>query len=326
MNDIVVLLNHPFGLVSLSERQGFLPEKENVHLFLLPECEDDTPQTENRKLTSLLIQQCFKNCPDRFVLEPDLDNLDGILNRVQDAKTVFMEASLLDGYKLESLQKYDNINFFVSYSDEYLLRNGKLGYPILNMMASNRLGFCKKIKSYLKEKRYLHSVSVAETAYEIARNNSLNEISVACYIAGLFHDISKDLEPSLQLEFGKNYSQDILEVEEFAYHQFASCWLCKEEFSLDHPDILNAISSHCTGKKEMDAMSMILYSADKVEPTREFPTSTLRKLCFEDYQKGFVAVLEDQIRYFRKHGIRFCGNRFTKDMYQTYLKDSIRED
>lgn len=326
MNDIAVLLNHPFGLASLFEKQGFLPLKEKIRVYLFPDSEDETDEEERKELTLLLLHEWFAVSEVESVLVPKSEDIGLILNQIEGFKTVYVETSLLGIDKLESLRNSDNVELFNSYSDEYMLRSGKLGYPILSLMALKRLGFCRKIKSYLKEKRYEHSVSVAETSYQIAINNSLNDISVACYIAGLFHDISKDLEPSLQLEYGSVYSTDILEVEEFAYHQFASCQLAREEFGIKDENILCAIASHCTGKKNMEPMSMILYSADKAEPGREFPTEEIRNLCMKDYQKGFVAVLEDQVRYFRKHGIRFCGNRFTEDMYQTYLKNFIKED
>lgn len=216
---------------------------------------------------------------------------------------------------------YRQIKLFKEQNPLQLMYEGKLSFPLLCYLADNSLYYCNKIHSYLKEKRYRHVISVAKTAYMIAENNSLDSIKLEAFISGLFHDISKDLESSFQLELGKKYSSDISYVEPFAYHQYASCLLAKEQFGLDEEKILEAISCHCTGKKDMSPLDMILYTADKVEPLRDFPTEELRNLAYKSYKDGFVAVLEDQMRFFVKNGISFKTNPFTKQMYQSYLED-----
>lgn len=214
-----------------------------------------------------------------------------------------------------------NIRFIFPPTDKNLIQKSCLTKEELLLLAENKKYFCSKIKSYLKQSRYDHSVSVAKTAYDICVENSFEDLAMDAFLAGLFHDISKDLEPSLQFEIGLKYFPNIASVEEFAYHQFASCYLAKTYFGLEKDNILQAISKHCTGCKHMGILDMILYTADKVEPTRRFPTEKLREEAFKSYSDGFVAVLQDQMNYFKKNNISFTGNPFSKEMYETYLFD-----
>ena len=204
--------------------------------------------------------------------------------------------------------------------DLELLKNNKYNSKVLDILSSNKLGFCSNIKSYIKESRYIHSVSVAKTAYKIAKKNKLDkELALKAYIAGLLHDVSKGFNDSYQYELGKLYSSDIDEIENFAYHQFASCYIANKYFNIEDKEILHAIASHCTGNDNMSPLDMIIYEADKVEPLREFKTEELRDICLLDYEKGFKAVLNDQMNYFLKNNIPFKGNKFSTSMYKKYL-------
>ena len=242
----------------------------------------------------------------------------GLVENFNNESECFAENIFLNKFKFVSKIKY-----FCLRPITFYLNNNSFKYETLKIFAKERIYFCKQIKSYLKEHRYNHSVSVADTAYEIAKRNGFDEsFCLKCYIAGLFHDVSKDLFTSLQYEYGKVYSPDKIDkIEDFAYHQIASCLLSKEIFEISDKEILNAISNHCTGNGYMDPMSMILYSADKVEPLREFKTDNLRQSCFNNFKVGFKEVLQDQVNYFIKNNIPYKGNIFTAEMYKTYLNN-----
>ncbi len=242
----------------------------------------------------------------------------GLIENFDSKSKCFIENIFLNKFNFAS-----NIKYFCLKTTTYYLNNNLFKYKTLKIFAKERIYFCKQIKSYLKEHRYNHSVSVADTAYEIAKQNGFDEsFCLKCYIAGLFHDVSKDLSTSLQYEYGKIYSPfKIDKIEDFAYHQLASCLLSKEEFGLSDDEILKAISNHCTGNGYMDSMSMILYSADKVEPLREFKTENLRQSCLNNFEVGFKEVLQDQVNYFIKNNIPYKGNIFTAEMYKIYLNN-----
>ena len=95
----------------------------------------------------------------------------------------------------------------------------------------------KAYKDYLKDnlskKRYTHSLNVAETALELAKEFDGDEDK--CYLGGLLHDISKELEIEKQLFYVNNSQLDVCDVEKNApplYHAIAGAEQIKELFQI----------------------------------------------------------------------------------------------
>lgn len=307
--NIILLLDNPFAFYALRsncEFKNIINEANKIEVYIKNDLIKSIDFETKIEILNSSISTEIKN---------KITFKEGFIKEINKDNVYYIENTFIN------LFKGSNINYFCINSINEFLNANVLNIGTLKILSSKRLSFCKSIKSYLKEHRYNHSVSVANTAYEIAKQNEFEEeFCVKCFIAGLFHDISKDLSNSLQYEYGKLYSpNNIDKIEDFAYHQFASCYLSIEIFNLNDKEILNAISNHCTGNAYMDPMSMILYSADKVEPLREFKTENLRKSCNLNFKVGFIEVLQDQVNYFINNNIPYKGNPFTKEMYKTYL-------
>ena len=63
----------------------------------------------------------------------------------------------------------------------------------------------------------------------------------------------------------------------------------------------------------------MIFSADKVEPTRRFPTEDNRNALLEDLDKGFIHLLRANVEYFLKNNITYKDTPFAKDRYSYYL-------
>lgn len=196
-----------------------------------------------------------------------------------------------------------------------------LPLSVWNYIARNKLYFCQELASLLSPKRYLHSISVAKTAFLIASSvkDSDEDLTQKAFLAGLLHDSGKDLPKEEQRKIVQEYFQEFHPVKDFALHQFVSAHLAKERFFISDPKILESIEFHCTGKKEMSTLDKIIYAADKVEPTREFDNQKVRLTCYKDIDKGFVKVLEEQKKYFQQKNIPYADSELTKEMYHSYL-------
>ncbi len=177
--------------------------------------------------------------------------------------------------------------------------------------------FLKEVASHEKPHRYAHSISVAKTAYEIAMRNGLDPQKA--FLAGLLHDSGKDYPLEEQRSVTSQYFASFEPVKDFALHQFVSCYLAKEKYGVKEEDILEAIQYHCTGKGEMTPLEKCIYAADKVEPTRQFPTRKGRLACYKNLDEGFKVVLEEQKKYFLEHGVAYKEEKLSKEMYHYYL-------
>ena len=165
--------------------------------------------------------------------------------------------------------------------------------------------------------RLNHSKSVAKLAYEIAVSNHLENPN-RYFVAGLFHDIGKDIPIEKQRELTKKYFPEYADMQEFAYHQFAGSILVQEMFEIKDEDIVNAIRYHSTGSDNMDLMAKIIYAADKIEPTRGFDSSHYISEMKKDADNGFRIVLQANKDYLEsKH--KSVENPLTYKCFNKYL-------
>ena len=195
-----------------------------------------------------------------------------------------------------------------------------ISLPVFRTIVENGLYFAKYIRSYLTKARYDHSCQVAYTAYKIALRNGIDPQQAL--LGGIYHDVGKDLEEKKQREVVKE--QFGLDVKEgYALHQYVSAYLARTVFNVADRPVLDAIMSHCTGRGVMTPLDMLIYSADKCEPTRPFETLSHRKACLDNLQEGFILILRDQVSYFKSHNIAFMTNPDTIEMYHTYLGEPL---
>ena len=219
----------------------------------------------------------------------------------------------------ENVKKYHMIQIVgspkdISSTEIRDLNSLDLSKNVLDYIVNHNLYFVAKIRSFLGEKRFKHSVSVASLAYEIAKKHNLDNPEQA-YIAGLLHDVGKEIDQKPIME---EYYQEFLDLPRFSYHQFAGEYIAKKEFGIVDKGILEAIKYHATGNKEMGTLAKIIYAADKIEPTRGFDSSDLINAMMEDIDKGFVTVLKANKEFLETHR-GDINNRLTSSCFDYYL-------
>jgi nicotinate-nucleotide adenylyltransferase len=133
----------------------------------------------------------------------------------------------------------------------------------------------------LSEKRLLHSLLVAATARRLANIHGLNEEQ--CELAGLIHDCAKCM-PLQTLQHIARERRLLVDKETLAnenmLHGPVGAVLAETQYSVADPNILSAIRCHTTGRVGMLPADMVLYLADKIEPSRRYypALETLRNL------------------------------------------------
>lgn len=228
-----------------------------------------------------------------------------------------LDNKIITTYKMISLKFFGSGD--ISSTDFRNLRNIDVPNAVLNYVEKNRLYFFKKLEEYLDDSRLSHSIEVANLSYLIALKNNIDNPQKA-YIAGLLHDLGKTIKYNNEdrLSFMmKNYPLYIT-LPSFSYHQFIGVYLAKKLFNIKDEEILDAIEFHCTGKANMSTLAQIVYSADKIEPTRGFDSRSLISSCLKDYHQGFIDTLTDNKKYLLSHN-KDIYNSLTDECFKMYL-------
>lgn len=127
------------------------------------------------------------------------------------------------------------------------------------------------LKIRLSKKRCTHSLNVANSAAELAA--AYGEDTERAYLAGLLHDICKEIPREEQLEMVKKSERDICEAELITpplYHAPAGAWYAENVLDVHDEDILNAIRYHTIARKGMCPLEKIIYLADLISADRNY--------------------------------------------------------
>ena len=147
--------------------------------------------------------------------------------------------------------------------------------------------------SYLKHRRIPHVLGTEQEAIRLAQRYGADVEKAR--VAALLHDCTKKLDMPEQLALCERYGIELDELERQALkllHAKTGAAIAKDVFGVDE-EVYSAIWYHTTGHAGMTKLEKIIYLADYIEPSRDFPgVDRLRNVCYEDLDKGLLLGLE----------------------------------
>ena len=154
-----------------------------------------------------------------------------------------------------------------------------------------------RLKNDIGEKRYKHSLRVAETAKKLAEVNSID--TNKAYLAGLIHDCAKYNEEYYVKQLNIDISNyHLSSIKDPVLHSFLGAEVAKKVYNVKDEEILKAIKYHTTGKENMNLLEKIVFIADAIEEKRSYPgVEEIRKKAFNDLDTGVLECLNHNIRY-----------------------------
>lgn len=155
-----------------------------------------------------------------------------------------------------------------------------------------------RLKKTLPEKRYIHSLGVAEEAKRLAALYGAD--AEKAYTAGLLHDCAKGytIERQIELcgELDVNLDAETLQCPA-VIHGFLGRAIAKTEYGISDKEILDAIEYHTVGRAGMSVLEKIIYIADMTEVNRDFPgVDELRKTVGENLDEAIIKSIDQQLR------------------------------
>lgn len=127
------------------------------------------------------------------------------------------------------------------------------------------------LKGRLTQKRFIHSLNVADSAKELAIIYGYDPEKA--YTAGLIHDSCKDVAPGLQLSYMLENKEELSKWEinvPKLYHSICGRIYAKNEFGITDEDILNSVRYHTTGREGMSLLEKIVFIADFISAERDY--------------------------------------------------------
>ncbi|MBO1197988.1 bis(5'-nucleosyl)-tetraphosphatase (symmetrical) YqeK [Staphylococcus simiae] len=127
------------------------------------------------------------------------------------------------------------------------------------------------IKEKLPDKRYQHSLRVAETAMKLAEIYD-GDVRKA-ELAGLLHDYCKydDLGKMYQIVRQYDLGNDLLSYGSEILHGPVAAAVMEHQFNVKDEEVLLAIKYHTTGRQQMTKTEKLIFIADYIEPERTIP-------------------------------------------------------
>jgi predicted HD superfamily hydrolase involved in NAD metabolism len=156
----------------------------------------------------------------------------------------------------------------------------------------------------LSDKRYAHTLRVADTAERLAGLHDLDPKKAR--LAALLHDAARetDKDELFRVADEEGIATTNLEHElPVLLHGPVMAELARKELGVKDEEVLVAVRAHTTCEPGMGTLALALYVADKIEPDRDQTgVENLRKLALEDLRHAAAAALEGSISYNEQRG------------------------
>ena len=146
------------------------------------------------------------------------------------------------------------------------------------------------IREKMSDHRYVHSVNVAQEAVELARLYGCDD--QLAYTAGILHDITKEFSCDEQLQIMSDGGIILDSVQQNApklWHSISGSVYVHDVLGIHHPDIINAIRYHTTGRSGMSLLEKIIYTADFTSAERTYDgVQTMRELSRQSLESAML--------------------------------------
>lgn len=153
------------------------------------------------------------------------------------------------------------------------------------------------LQKRLNEKRYFHSLCVADEAKRLAEKYGGD--AEKCYLAGLLHDITKNAPNEEHLQIFETFGIMLNEIEKNAkklWHAISGSAYIKFILGIEDDELLDAVRYHTTAKENMSLTAKILYLADFTSRDRDYEdVDEIRRLVDISLDDAFIYALKYSI-------------------------------
>ncbi|MCI2803043.1 bis(5'-nucleosyl)-tetraphosphatase (symmetrical) YqeK [Staphylococcus pettenkoferi] len=185
------------------------------------------------------------------------------------------------------------------------------------------------IKEKLPDKRYQHSLRVADTAVKLARIYE-GDVDKA-EMAGILHDYCKydDLGYMYQIVRQHDLDPNLLSFGGEILHGPVCAALMKSEYDITDDEILTAIAYHTTGRAQMTKTEKIVFIADYIEPERQIPgVEEIRDMAYNQgsLDHTIYEISKRTVLYLISNDITVFNTTIESLNYYNYSDERVKDD
>lgn len=199
------------------------------------------------------------------------------------------------------IKETNNEYFNLENKESFIIHNkvmkgdfSLLDERVRNYIYSNCFYYEDIAKNNLKSHRFNHSHSVSRLAVEIAQAHNYDENKA--YIAGILHDICKELPYEKTMELMNIHFKDLIDEPYYLFHAYLGMIFVRDKLFIKDEEILKAIYYHVLGN-DYDTLSKIIFISDKLDPSRSYDSSHLINLTLMDLDEGFRQTKKENEEY-----------------------------
>lgn len=215
---------------------------------------------------------------------------------VGDISSTEIRARIANGQSLQGLVP-DNVAAYIAQNRLYTEHNEDAQKQL-------ELQLIEIIRKRESNYRFLHSLEVAKSAEELAQRYGADLHKAR--VAGLLHDVMKDVSGTEQLQILKDFGILLTDVEKHApklWHAIAGAAFVQHILGFEDTDIVNAIRYHTTARAGMSLLEKVIFIADFISADRTYPdVDVMRERATQSLESAMQYALEYTIRDLEEKG------------------------
>lgn len=190
----------------------------------------------------------------------------------------------------------------IDVSSSEIRKGHKLYYlpkSVMNYIGMYGLYIEDMVKEHMSEKRFQHSLSVANLCVELAKCHKLD--TRVAYLMGITHDVCKQLPYDKACIWMHIHMKENMNQAPAIWHGYIGAAYVSRVFHIYDKRVTQAIFHHVIGRNKTD-YDRILFIADKLDPSRGYDSNKEIAISKQDLKRGFNVVKEQQRAYLKKEG------------------------
>ena len=186
----------------------------------------------------------------------------------------------------------------------YIRRKGLYASSTVQSLREMEPRFIEIIRKRESDYRFLHSLEVAKSAEYLAKRYGADEEKAR--VAGILHDVMKDVSGTEQLQILKDFGILLDAVEQNApklWHARSGAAFIEHILKIEDADLINAVRYHTTARAGMSLLEKVVFIADFISADRTYgDVDVMRRLADESLEAAMGYALRYTVCDLQKKG------------------------